>query len=461
VLTFDEMLRRRVSWTVLAIACIAYVCLGLAESGVRRTDMDVPPDAPLPFRRDHVFGVDLRAYSSLQAREWLAAAGSPSLPLIVLPIDGDVVTALGHPDGQPAAFAAIDSLIQAATGSPLGVCLHKPAGTVGGLGVAQAAVGVLTERYPTSIVYVSACEYDTDPQWQQDVANATLTSASTTIPPTPALIPLSTGEAVYLSDLSGPDQLRRGSLVSRGTDAYTVYVVPFDAPAESTTVEHAVSALRTTAHAALFLARPRADVDPAALLASIGGARIDGPTLPDGFTTSAAPQVTVGEGWQLTSVATVPYRYSPAESAAMAVEIIGTDVHMLALEAPQAGVVNIWIDPDAADQTHAPDAVIDLAADQARDAAVEIASGLPASRHRLVLQAVNADGSTVAISGFFVTGKPTPVWTGLLAAVALYVIAGLAIAERCYSSLVSIRGRAQPLRRRPVRSHPRVFARER
>ncbi|MGH9173974.1 MAG: hypothetical protein ACRD1H_06435, partial [Vicinamibacterales bacterium] len=108
--SFDGALRRRASWTVLALACLAYLLLGIAEQGARGAAVSSPSEAPLPFERHRVFGLDLSAMSSLQAFEWLNAAGNPSLALIVVPIDGDVVTALGQEAERAAAVAAVETL---------------------------------------------------------------------------------------------------------------------------------------------------------------------------------------------------------------------------------------------------------------------------------------------------------------------------------------------------------------
>ncbi|MDQ3549018.1 MAG: hypothetical protein M3439_09380 [Chloroflexota bacterium] len=394
----------------------------------------------------------------MQALDWLNAAGNPSLALISIPIDPDVVLSLGQDESREAALTAIDTLQQAAAGSPLAICLRRPAEITDGLGLAQSAVSSITSRYPGQALYVSACEPDERPGWQQDIAEAVRPDAEEALPNN-ALVPLSGGALLFLEQLDGTGQLDAEHFRLRARGNYAVYALDTPDPLGSDLVADAAEALADTSHSALILVTPTTSVDPAGLASSIGSVVLAGDALPEGFSGINAPALRVNDDWQRSNVGTTGYLRATTPTAAIAAGFVGTDIYLAAIESPDSGLVQIWIDPES--PTSLPTVVLDLASSQARDAAIPVARGLPAARHEIVLQAIMDDGDSVTISGLFVTGKPATVWTGTMAAAVVLLAAVAALSERCYTAIVAIRRRTGPPRRRARPGHPRVFARDR
>lgn len=456
--SFDPALWRRASWTVFSLAVIAFIGLALAEQGARGGGLLVPPDAPLPFDRHRVFGLDLSDMSSVQARDWLNAAGNPSLALVVIPIDADVVEALARDDGREAALGAIDTMRQAAGGSPLAVCLNRPPRAANSLGIAQASIDAIKARFPDQIVYVNACDPDQNPGWQKDIDRAARPDADDPAPDE-AFIPLTGGDAVALEQLDGASDLDADRFRLRSRGSYTFFMLDAAQPLDSRTIGDATGALADTSHSALILVTPSNAVDPSGLAGSIAPVTLPAGTLPEGFSGIDAPGVNVNADWRRANVGATSYLRATSSSAAIGAEFVGTDVYLMGIESPESGAVNVWIDPPS--PTAPPTVVLDLASIQARDSAVPIASGLPASRHQLIIQAVTDDGESVTISGLFVTGKPATAWTGLMAGFVTLLAAVAALCERGYAAIVTIRRRTVPPRRRPRPGHPRVFARDR
>jgi len=456
--SFDPALWRRVSWTVLSLALVAFIFLGLAEQGSRGGGLLAPPDSPLPFERHRLFGLDLSQMSSVQALDWLNAAGNPSLALILIPVDADVVDALAREDGRDAALNAIDRLRQAAGGSPLGLCLDRPPDVVGGLAVAQAVVEAIEARFPDQVVFVRSCHQDSAAGWQGNLDAAARPDA---VLPAPegALIPLAGTSVIAVDRLNGVSDLSAEQLRLRSQGRYAIYTFETSAPLDGSAIDDAAEAMSDTSHTALFLVTPVDAVDPAALVGSFSGVVLAGDTLPEGFSSIVAPSVRANDQWQRSNVGTVSYLRSTSASAALAVEFVGTDIYLAAIESPESGMLHVWIDPSS--PTAAPTLVLDLASFQARDAAIPLASGLPAARHEVIMQAVTDDNESIAISGLFVTGKPATAWTGTMAAAVVLLAAIVALVERSYTAVVSIRRRSTPPRRRPREGHPRVFARDR
>jgi hypothetical protein len=415
------------------------------------------PDAPLPFERHRVFGVNLSGMSSLQALDWLNAAGNPNFALVVAPIDADVVSALAQGDNREAALTAVETMRQAAGGSPLAVCLRRPSDIVGGLSIAQAAVGAISSRIPDQVVYVSACDGE-HPGWQANIVEAARPDLETG-GTRQALIPFSAGAIVDLQPLDEIDDLEDERLMTAAADRYVLYSAPVFEPLGVERVESIAETLSDASQAGLVLLEPAPESDAAALAASIANVTLASGILPEGFASVAGPGVTQNESWRQASVGTIRYLRASGAGAALAAEFIGTDIFLVGLQSPESGVVQVWIDP--ASSTARPTVELDLESVQARDVAIPIARGLPAARHRIVIQAVADDGRSVTLSGLFVTGKPATAWTGAMAATALLAVAIAALTERSYAAVVAIRRRAAPPRRRIRSGHPRVFARDR
>jgi hypothetical protein len=169
--------------------------------------------------------------------------------------------------------------------------------------------------------------------------------------------------------------------------------------------------------------------------------------------------VNLNDAWQRSNVGTIVYMRATQPGAALSAEFIGTDVYLMGIQAPDSGIVQVWIDPDS--PSAAPTVELDLAAVQARDTAIPIARGLPAARHQLTIQTITPEGASVTISGLYVTGTPATAWAGMMAAAVVLLAAVVALSERSYTAVVAIRQRGGPPSRRSRTGHPRVFARDR
>ncbi|MCO5175606.1 MAG: hypothetical protein M9890_01335 [Thermomicrobiales bacterium] len=449
--------RRVLSWSLLCLACAGFLLLGLAERDARAAVLRPVPEAPLPFARHKVVGLDLRSLSSLESLQWLRAGGVAPYALVIVQVDSDIVTALTQPDDQPTALAAMDEIVAAAQGTPLAVCLSRPVVAVGGLAIAQAVAEALVERYPGAIAYVLGCGIENSAEWHRDLSRAIRGEDSALAPD--VLIPLSAGATLTLFNTPDDDALGSSDILGRlpGTDRYSAALVALTRPADEALVTHAREAITNVAALALVLVQPERSIDPAALSASFNAVGLNSAQLPEGFSSVTAPGVAADGDWILSTVGTVPYARTTT-NAAIALEFVGTNVFVQALTSPDGGTLLAWIDPPADDPTAAPIARIDLEDDQASDTTIQIATGLPGQRHRLILAAENADGQSVSVSGVVVTGQAAAEPIANLAATALLVIAVLALSERALANIRSIRENEQ---QRPTRAigHPRVFKR--
>lgn len=453
----SSRVRRVLSWSILCLACAGLLLMGLAERDARAAVLRPVPEAPLPFARHKVVGLDLRSFSSLESLQWLQVGGVQPYALLMVQVDSDIVTALTQPDDQPSALAAMDQLVAAAQGTPLAVCLARPVVAVGGLAIAQAVAEALVERYPGAIAYVLGCGVENSDEWHRDLSRA-IRGEDAMLPPD-VLIPMSAGASLTLFDTAGNDSLGGADILGRlpGTDRYSAAVVTVTRPADEALVRHAREAMTSLAALALIVVQPERSVDPAALSASLSGVGLNTALLPEGFTSVTAPGVAADGDWILSTVGTVPYARTTT-NAAIALEFVGTNVFVQALTSPDGGTLLAWIDPPADDPTVSPVARIDLQDDQASDTTIQIATGLLGKRHRLVLSAENAEGQSVSVSGVVVTGQAAPGSIAKLAAAALLMIAVLALTERALANIRSIRESEQL---RPTRAigHPRVFKR--
>ncbi|HMM42916.1 MAG TPA: hypothetical protein PKA95_13530 [Thermomicrobiales bacterium] len=458
----SPQVRRVVSWLLMVVSCVGFVTLGLAETNVKGAVISPVPDAPLPFSRHKVVGLDLRGYSSLEAVQWLQAGGVEPYALAIVPVDADIVAALTQPDARPAAVAAMDQMVESAQGVPLAACLWKPPETVGGLGVAQAAAEALVERYPGAIAYVLACgDSGEASSWHTDISRAVRGEDRAPLPGD-ALIPISAGAPLTLFELPDPDVLTTAAVLAElpSTDRYSGAIVRTTRPPDAEFGITAKDLMSDLAALSLVIARPERQVDPVALGAALGGLTLDGAPLPEGFTSVTAPGIATQGDWILSTVGTVPYARTTTD-AAIALEFVGTNLFVQALTSPDGGRLLAWIDPPAGDESLAPDVVVDLNDLQAEDTTIQLASGLPAARHRLVLSADNdeARSQSISISGFIVTGHATPEPVARLAALVFLALATAALTERALASVNAIREREQQRPRRQSSGHPRVFSR--
>jgi hypothetical protein len=449
---FNATFRRRLAWLALLLAAGSYVALAIAEQGSAPVGFSAPPSQPLPFERQRVFGLNLTDRSSVDALNWLNAAGNPSLALIAVAIDPDVVGALSVADQQPLAYSALDLLFGSTADSPLAVCLHEPPGTVGQLGVAQAAVGTLNERYTARIAYVAGCPSDAV-EWRRAVARAAMKAESPVEGFDSAYVPLSSGAALSIQDV-GNDTLQRAALRSGGTSRYTLLDAPPRADISANFLEQARAALRDYAQIGLVLARPAPGVDPGSFAREVGAALLPTDPAPQGFSPVNAGAVRLSGDWPESLVGAVAYRRAANEGAALTVDFVGEDVYLLGLVSPGGGTVTVWLDPPDG-PLPPPSGEISLDAAQARDAAVPLFTGLPATQHRVVLASAGGD---VVVSGIFISGRATPGWANGVAAFGLLVVSIAALAQICFAAVQNIRAEASVGSRRRGGEHPRGFS---
>jgi hypothetical protein len=102
-----------------------------------------------------------------------------------------------------------------------------------------------------------------------------------------------------------------------------------------------------------------------------------------------------------------------------------------------------------------PTSEISLDATQARDAAVPLFTGLPATHHRVVVASAGGD---VVVSGIFISGRATPGWANGVAAFGLLVTSIAALAQICFVAVQNIRAEASVGSRRRGGEHPRGFS---
>lgn len=443
---FRPQFRRRISWTILALAASSFLFLALAEQGTSTRVPGTVPPAPLPFERQRVFGLDLSSRSSVAALTWLRSTTGGMPGLVAIPIDGEVVLALGQEQARPNALAAIDLLVNAARGAPIAACLRKPAQTVGDIGVAQAAVGALAERYPASIAYVSSCERTADPSWQRAVGRAALSNVDPPPGTEDAFFPLTVGTIAHVRSISEDDIGAPGASAS-GDSRYVLVSVDVREPASATLIQAAADALRNEPALALILLRPEESLDPTTILASIRDVRLSDTTAPQGFSNVGSPPIVQSDEWEESIVGTARYRRTDVVGAAMRVEFSGTQLHLVCVLSPDAGSIVVWLDAVPGAEGASPWIEIDLSADQARDDAIALVEDIPASRHQVTIVSTGGD---FAVSGFFAAGKEESGATSALATIGLFLIAVAALADVCYSAVAELRARAgitdRPLR---------------
>lgn len=430
--------RRRISWILLFLAVVSFVSLARAEQGFSSRLPGAVPPGPLPFERQRVFGLDLQHYSSVEALQWLQPTSGGMPALVALPIDGEVVQALGQEQQRELGLAAIELLVTAARDTPIAACLRKPRDTVGDLGVAQAAVEALVERFPDSIAYVSACEQASDPSWQRAVARAALGNIDPPPGTLDGIFPLSVGTIAHVRTLDADDLGDHGALAT-GDSRYVLARLDVQEPVSAELAARTLDALRNEPTLALVLLRPGSEVDPAKMLTSIAEVRLADSVAPQGFTNVTAPPVVQSLEWQDSRVGTAHYRRATADGAAMRIAFTGTQIHLIGVVSPDAGRVTVWLDVEPTDSGARPWAELDLVASQARDVALPLVEDVPASSHQVTLV---ISGGEVAVSGFYTAGKEESGPSSALASLVLLVIAIAALADICYSAVGEIRARA-------------------
>lgn len=447
-------LLRKLAWLTLLLAVSSYLALAIAEQGSAPSGLGVVPSNPLPFARERVFGLDLRGRASVDALNWLNQAGNPSLALVALSVDPEVVRALSVPDQQPLAFSALDLFFAAAPNTPLAVCVHEPPGTVGRLGVAQAVVGALNERYTTTIAYVAGCPGDVV-GWRRAVAQAALKDDAAPAGLDNAFIPLTAGAILNVEPAHSSSLARAAANASGGGHFVALAPTPRDT-LSARAASDAAGVLRDYAQVALILEQPTPEADPATFAASIASATLTGdePAVAQGFTGITSPTLRLDGAWQPSVVGAVAYRRAAGEGANLALDVVGTDIYLMGVVSPTGGEAAVWLDPPDG-PLPPPTRVVSFEAEQARDAALPLFTGLPATRHRVVLA---SSGGDITLSGVFVTGHATPGWANGVSAFGLLFVGVAALSVISYGAVLDVRRRAGPPRSRRKQEHPRGFS---
>lgn len=433
----SDRLTLGIAQLLLLFAAFAYVMLAVAEQGGIGSELSPIPSRPLPFERTRIYGLDLTDRTSFDALQWLDAADTESLALIALPVDAEIVASLTVEERAGEARAAVEALIAAAGSVPTAVCYHKPVSPLTDAELADAAITLLRDSYTQRVAYVNACDPTADPEWQaalaDELAEPNLTGSR--------LVPLSVGEAARIEDIDSIDELRSSNLRSFSGSEYVMPRVAVRQSLDAFTNETAQAALRDAAQLALVLLRPSANLDATTFSRSLATEALPTDPLPEGFTSVTALIPDSDPAWTPTTLGTTRYLRASASGAQFSVSFIGTELVAYVLQSPTAGSLSVWVDRPPSEADAAPDLVIDLAATQARDAAVVLATDLPADRHTVTLMVQTGE---VVLSGLFLSGKPEASWSTALASIGLIVIAIASGAVVALSAVRSIRRRTLP-----------------
>lgn len=447
----------RAGWLIVALALVSYVLLAVAEQGTVGAGLREVPDDPLPFQRHQGAGLDLSRMSSLMALEWLEQVDAHNVTMILVPLDGDIVEAFNDPESFVAARSAVDSLLAAADGAPVAVCLRRPVSALEESVLAEAAVTAIIDEYSDAITYVSTCHADTSTSWQEHVL-AVLNEDPPGSESTRILAPVSIGAPIrlhaplFLNDLS---DIYIDSLAGK---LHVGLSLAEQAPLD--TAAHALlqGIIHTRAHVGLVLASPFLDADPAAFVQSLTYPSQAIQELSEGFNGVTSPAFAWQGPWIPTQVGPVAYQRSIEPGSLVTAEFVGTEVWGVGIMSPEGGTIGIWIDAPDGDISAEPDAVIDLSRTQARDDSFLMVDGLPAARHHLTIVTANGD---VALSGLFVTGRPEAGWHGVVGAVGIISLAVGGLAAVIAVAVDDLRLRIGLDRSGDEEvEHPRVFRRE-
>lgn len=402
----------------LVLSLFSYVMLALAEQGDVGSEIAEVPQSPLPFERAGVIGLDLSRMSSAEAIEWLDDIEPGAIPLLVLPVDGDIVASLSDESRADSGAAALNTLLQSSPGDPLAVCFQRPISSQEPESMAESAIQFLQDNYSDRVAYISACGLENEQDWHETLANQLDIADDSSIEN--RLLPLSVGAAVRIEVLQNSNELDQARLRSFADSQYVIPVLESSQPAQSHVIDRARTALRNAAQVGLVLLQPASGTSPEDFVASMVDADLEQNVLPEGFTGTASQAARFDDSWQTTTIGTVAYRRASEPGAVMVVDFIGTGLHVIGLRSPEGGTVNVWVDrtPDSAESS--PDNVVTFDAMQSHNDAVEVIQDLPNGEHRLTLV---TGGGDVTVAGFFVSGSPGTGWNSGLAAIGLIIIA--------------------------------------
>ncbi|MBA2452321.1 MAG: hypothetical protein H0V47_04075 [Chloroflexia bacterium] len=446
----------RGGWLVLVLAFASYLLVAVAEQGGVGAGVQAVPDEPLPFRRHAGVGIDLSELSSLLALEWLEGTQIENAPMLLLPVDGDIVAAFNEPETFSAARAAIDSLIDASGNTPVTLCLHRPVSATEESVLAEAIVTVIVEDYTDSVAYLSICPGETSDTWQASVLGvlgipAGGDSQERLLAPVSIGAPILLTPAIQATDLDDNyiDQLAGLSYVGVTLDNQT--------PLSETLRDEINDVLNDRAHVALVLARPHANVTPQdfATTMQLNEEPLE---LSEGYNDVLAPAISLTGEWTPTEVGPVLYQSTTQTGASLSADFVGTEVWAVGIVSPGAGKIGVWVDTDQPVTSRNPDNIVDLSGSQAVDRSMLLIDGLPAATHSITI--VASEGN-VTLAGLFVTGRPEPGWHGGLGALGTMGIAMAGLAVIISVAVDDLRLRIGLDRTDDQETdHPRIFRRE-
>lgn len=447
----------RSGWLIVALAVISYVLVAAAEQGTVGAGLRSVPESPLPFARHHGAGLDLSQMSSLTALDWLEQADTSSVTTILLPLDGDIVEAFNAPESYADARRAVQTLVDAVDDSPIVVCLRRPVSAVPEEELAEAAVTALVDGFGDSIAYITTCGSESSSTWHGNVIDILglepSGSASERI-----LAPVSVGPPIRLQRPIGLDDLSGVEIDGLAGDLHVAISLRTPGLLDEQTRMDLQDDLRTRSHLALFLVAPPENTSPAEVVQALAFPPPDSATLFEGYNSVTTPGITWQGEWIPTEVGPVLYQRSIDPGSVVTAEFVGTEVWALGIAAPEGGMIGVWIDAPEGSLSSQPDVVVDFSRTQARDDSFLLVDGLSASTHRLTI--VTSEGD-VAISGFFVTGRPEAGWQGFLAALGLIVLAIAGLTAVIAVAVDELRLRIGLDRSDDEEAeHPRVFKRE-
>ena len=447
----------RSGWLVAVFAMAAYLLIAFAEQGSAGAGMTEVPNDPLPFERHEALGLDLSSQSSLAALEWLESVDVSAVPLVLIPIDGDIVAAFNNPDTYVAARTAVDQLVAVANGTKTAVCLQRPITAIEEGILAEAAVTALIENYSDRITYIGACGPQSTAGWQASVLDL-LALEPAAVSSERLLAPVTLGaslrlqipvtledlDTVYLDELSGAQ--------------YAAVRLAAGAALDEDAREAISKILHDRPQVAIVLASPSVEADPATFVASLALPQNRHDELSEGFNNISSPHIQWNGDWNRTDVGPVTYQRTLETGSWLTAEFIGTEIWAIGIVSPDGGQLGVWIDSEEGATSGEPDNIVPMIQSQAEDQAVLLADRLPAAGHRITI--VAAEGE-VALSGLFVAGRPESGWHGVLGSLGLIVAATAGLAVVLTAAVDDLRFRVGlDGRGEENDEHPRVFRRD-
>lgn len=447
----------RGGWLVVVLAFASYLLVAVAEQGGVGAGVQAVPDDPLPFRRHAGVGIDLSEMSSLAAVEWVEGANLANTPMLVLPVDGDIVAAFNDPETFGAAIAAIDSMIDAGGDTPITLCLHRPVSAAEEPVLAEAIVTVIVEDYTDSVAYLAVCPGETSDTWQASILDV-LGIPDEGRSNERLLAPVSIGAPIQLQPAIQAAELDENYIDQLAGLSYVGVTLDDQTPLSEPLRDEISDVLDDRAHVALVLARPQAGVAPQEFAATTQMNAGVLPELSEGYNSVLAPEVVFAGEWTRTEVGPIVYQSTTQTGASLSADFVGTEIWAVGIVSPGAGQIGVWVDADVPVTSRNPDNIIDLSGDQAIDASMLLIDNLPAATHSITIVASEGD---VTLAGLFVTGRPEAGLHGGLGALGIMGIAMAGLAVVISVAVDDLRLRIGLDRTdEQEMDHPRIFRRE-